>query len=222
MKYFYNFFKITMVLSLLLIMGCQKDMLYSCDESVNNWVYSNLESIRGMTRSEWQSLDYYKRIPAYRALSQEQRLLFWNDKLDNVLTVNWTEEEKESITYLKTFLNETPHILSGIESLSETEKDRANSFFNTWTENGITNYDWNQDLIIAMVGRLEDFSIAFNAQTRLDPNQNIEEEKCNCNYGSFIEWCGMYSECLEVDCSDSTVGCGFFLAYSCSGRCSGT
>lgn len=46
------------VLFTLLMVSCNKDteMIYSCNETINNWVEENLDEIHLMTRADWYSL----------------------------------------------------------------------------------------------------------------------------------------------------------------------
>lgn len=207
----------------LLFISCSQEDIYSCDPEINDWVYSNLNDIKVMTRSEWQSLDIEKRIPSYRAFTLEQKISFWNEKLDNILSNNWSNEEITHINDLKVFLNNHAQLLNGISTLSEEEAFAVQSYMDKWIKIGIEELDWNEDLIIAMVGKGENLGDALDLLTNPASTRSLKPKlSCNCHLAEWVEWCGFYSSCVEVECDDTTLGCGFFLAFECTGRCSGT
>lgn len=76
------------IMSALLICSCQKENeeVYSCNKHLNEWAHENLQSIRSMDRDAWLNLDEEYKRPAFNALTPEQKLLFWKDKLKEVMT----------------------------------------------------------------------------------------------------------------------------------------
>ena len=74
-------FSFLLVIILSLVSCNKNEVIYSCNSEVNDWVNKNLYGISTMTRSEWKALDNEYKIPVFRAFSQEQRILFWKEKI---------------------------------------------------------------------------------------------------------------------------------------------
>ena len=75
---------------ILILMSCnQDDIVYSCNEEVNQWAKENLDGLRTMSREDWKGLSDNKKIAAYRAFNQEQRITFWKDKFAAVKMLDW-------------------------------------------------------------------------------------------------------------------------------------
>lgn len=88
------------IMSALLICSCQKENeeVYSCNKHLNEWAHENLQAIRSMDRDAWLNLDEEYKRPAFNALTPEQKLLFWKDKLKEVMTsFEWSEPERQHL-----------------------------------------------------------------------------------------------------------------------------
>ena len=78
-----SFYLFAFVLSCVLN-SCTQDaeVVYSCNEEINEWTIENLSMIQEMTRSEWLKLDENKKRAAYRGFTQQQRINFWIEKIE--------------------------------------------------------------------------------------------------------------------------------------------
>lgn len=95
------------IMSALLICSCQKENeeVYSCNKHLNEWAHENLQSIRSMDRDAWLNLDEEYKRPAFNALTPEQKLLFWKDKLKEVMTsFEWSEPERQHLMKMYRYL----------------------------------------------------------------------------------------------------------------------
>ena len=95
------------LVSLIFLTSCQKhELVYSCDPAINMQVIKNMQQIKDMEAGSWQAindLEYQRGV--YRAFSSEQKLSLWMHKLQNALTLTWTDEEKAHIETLISFLS---------------------------------------------------------------------------------------------------------------------
>ena len=80
-------------------------------QHLNEWAHENLQSIRSMDRDAWLNLDEEYKRPAFNALTPEQKLLFWKDKLKEVMTsFEWSEPERQHLMKMYRYLEEHPDI----------------------------------------------------------------------------------------------------------------
>ena len=101
------------MMATLLIYGCQQENeeVYSCDKRLNEWAHRNLDAIRSMDREAWLQLDEDYKRPAFNALTPEQKLLFWKDKLKEVMaSFNWSDGEMKHLIKLYQYLEEHPDL----------------------------------------------------------------------------------------------------------------
>ena len=81
----------------LVLFSCEAEELkvYSCDETINEWAQQNLDKIRIMKRNQWNNLDESRKRAAYVAFTPEQKIALWKGKVEQILTLEWSEEELE-------------------------------------------------------------------------------------------------------------------------------
>ena len=206
------FFIIVLFLSL---SSCNKnEVVYSCDNDVNDWVYENLDNIASMTRSEWKSLDDEYKIPVFRAFTQEQRVLFWNEKINDIISgYDWNVEEHKHIVELLNFINNNVDIFDFSTEYSDEQIERIEVFSYKWIENALNELGWDLPLIKAIVASGDD--IGSNSETG---NVELRNPKCNCNTESWVEWC-ITTHCDGGNCLESNHGCAFLLVGECNGSC---
>lgn len=214
--------------SLLLLMitflsSCNYDIVYSCDENINDWVHDNLNAIQVMTRSDWNKIEEKFKIPVYRAFTLEQKVVFWNEKLADLLLLEWSDNEKIHIQSLITFINEHQHFLNGYTLLSDDEKNVFDLFFHQWIYTAQNELKWNNKLLYAILAT--GHSLVDNKGT-LDIYKNrsalLSYGESNCNCSTASDWCTPSNwDCLKVPCVETSHGCGTLLVYLCDGRCGG-
>ena len=206
--------------------SCEQETVYSCNASVDEWVHENLSDIQVMTRSEWNNLEEELKIPAYRAFTFQQRIDFWNERCTEMLSLEWSDEEKEHITLLLNFINEHTNFLNGYSSMSDEEKNVFDLFFYQWRDKARTDFNWSDNLLRAVLAsgnKLLDTkgTLLINQGNNRTSLLSDSESDCNCSQSS--DWCTPPGwDCEDVSwCEEDTWGCGTILAYDCDGRCGG-
>lgn len=208
--------------------SCNQEIVYSCNESIDEWVHENLSEIRLMSRSEWNCLEEEIKIPVYRAFTNQQRVDFWNERITDILALEWSKEEKSHINLLLKFICEHQYFLDGYKLMSDDEKNVFDLFFYRWIDKAKIDFKWSDKIL---------YSILASGNTLLDTKGTLAttarqfgsraatlastESKCNCSKSS--DWCMSSSasySCEDKPCDDDTlIGCGTLLNYDCDGRC---
>ena len=214
----------------LFLLSCNNEVIYSCNETIDEWIHENLPDIQSMSRSEWNNLEEELKLPVYRAFTIQQRIDFWNEKVTETLSLDWTNAEREHINLVLHFVNQYPHCLNGYDLLSDKEKNNFDLFFYKWTEKATNELNWSKELIYALVvstNKLLDTKGTL--LTSVNPKGRsavltTTESQCNCNIKD--NWC-LNSSCDETPCEKDKekgmlfLGCGFLGAKECNGRCGG-
>lgn len=211
----------SLVVFLLLFTNCQKnELLYSCDEGLNDWVFDHKEEIKEMNRENWKLLDERVKIPVYRAFNQEQRISFWKEKVKELLTLDWSEEEKQHISLLADFIEKNPNFFA-LNKKTDEESEKYDIFAYKWVMKAQRDLHWDMKLITAMVANgnlLLDRSGRFErSKTHLNIKRYQEMDNCQCDLDQYIPWC--LNGCQKSPCNQLETGCGFMLAYKCDGMC---
>ncbi len=202
----------------------EDDLMFSCDKTTDAWAKENLASIRSMDRSEWKKLSPEKKRAAYVAFTKEQRIAFWKDKLTEVMTLDWSEAERNHIKLAYDFVVEHPDLF-GDESLTDEQANILDLFSYRWIEEAQTKFGWDKGTIGSIIASGEEVVKTKN-KTRfageLHNDVTYGSKSCNCSLQS--DWCDIPlqngSECEDVNCEQSFKGCGTFLQYDCTGKCS--
>lgn len=220
-----QFFTLILFMSLFL-QSCNNEVVYSCDEIVNEWVRENISNIRIMSRSEWNNLEEDFKIPAYRAFTHQQRVNFWKNRFCEILKLEWSNEEKTHIELLLDFIDNNQYIFEGYSMMSDNEKNVFDLFFYEWKDKAKVDFGWSDSLL---------FSILASGNTMIDTKGTllITDNKVNsralkpystCNCSRSSDWCISSSSsyiCENVPCEETTNGCGTIWVYDCNGRCGG-
>lgn len=213
------------ILVSLCLYSCNNEVVYSCDENINEWVHENLSDIRIMSRSEWNNLEEDIKVPVYRAFTHQQRVNFWKNRFSDILALEWSDEEKAHIGLLLDFVNDNQYIFEGYDIMSDKEKNIFDLFIYEWKDKARVDFGWSNSLL---------FSILASGNTMLDTtgtllitsnkkNSRYLEPYSSCNCSTSSDWCDSSSinECEKKSCDDSTYGCGTIWIYSCNGVCGG-
>lgn len=220
--------KFFMLISLvgITLCSCNNENIYSCDDAIDEWVHDNLSEIRVMSRGTWTTLEEEVKAPVYRAFTNQQRVDFWAKKLEEVLSLDWNEAEKEHIVSAYNFIKINPHFLDGYNILSDEEKNKFDLFFYEWIEKGKTELHWGMELmygIVASGNRLIDkqgtLLITVNQTGSRATVLSTSESKCNCSKSS--DWCTPSNVYCENAVCQIVGGCGTFWVSDCNGRCGG-
>lgn len=221
-----QFLFVVLVALVLTATSCEKESTYSCDSEVDTWVKENVADIQKMTRSEWKQLDVVKGRACYRAFTEKQKVVFWQEKFDETLALGWNGNEREHIGKLLTFVNENPQIFGSEMSENESLTDKLDLFMYEWSRYAKEELKWSRELIGAIAASgydLEDKTGGI--QTRSGVYTGFERvygdsDDCECNRNN--DFCfGPESNCVNDGCDEEIDGCGWIWRQECNGVCRG-
>lgn len=204
----------------LVLFSCEAEELkvYSCDETINEWAQQNLDKIRIMKRNQWNNLDESRKRAAYVAFTPEQKIALWKGKVEQILTLEWSEEELEHIQTFNQFIDSHQALFYEKEPTEEQLND-LELFAYKWKEKAENELRWSQNLVYAII---------MFPNNLLDKNGNVEivesrqrvlktVENCHCR--KQFDTCGMEGKlCEDADCEEVR-NCGLLLMFNCNGRC---
>lgn len=225
-------------LGIFAIISCSKDneAVYSCDPNVNSWAKSNLNQIQSMKRSEWLDLDYSKQKASIIAFTPEEKQNFWLEKLNEVLTLKWNDEEKKHITELYNWVSQNPKVFekTNIDCIEYIDFEK---FMYEWSEKGKAKFGWDMQTIsaIAMDGnKMIDITGNIEKRTTVKSNTRFKVasgevsgsgQTCDCSVRH--NYCNKNISGDRPDCSTTSTskcvykgnGCGWLTMESCDGYC---
>ncbi len=218
------FFSFIICCSILSISCSNEDeTVYSCNESTNEWTKSNLLKIREMTRSKWKLLSQSKKRAAYIAFTQSQKISFWKEKINNVLTLDWTKEEFKHINKVYEFICDNPIYFSE-EELTDEQLNKFDLFFYEWIEDAQSVYKWDVKTIASIIASGDDMidktsTYSLDFETGGDVGA-VSGPNCDCNMTyNFCSVGLQYYSCEDKDCIGTGTGCGILWTNSCNGMC---
>ncbi|EOS15035.1 hypothetical protein C802_01052 [Phocaeicola sartorii] len=208
-----------------ILSGCQNEETYSCNQEIDEWVHDNLNEIRAMSRSTWNDLDESVKRATFRAFTQQQKINFWKDKLNEVLQMEWNDEEKAHIAIILNYIDENPQIFDRTKERTDEEQEEIDIFFYKWVEDAKAQLNWDMPLITGIVATgntLVDKSGKIRISTQSRALVKSSGEECDCEIDQYMRWClTMDCETSRTGCKASEDGCGFFWDYPCDGTCGG-
>ena len=221
------FLALSTVLSCVLFSSCQNDVsLYSCDPEVNSFVEENIEEIRLLTRADIVKLDPETSTACYRAFTAEQKLQVWNDKLSEVISMDWNEKETAHIKELIRFINDNHEIFSDNINENNEVRDALDIFGYKWMDYAEHILGWNRKLINAV-------SFTYYSLTDKEGNLDVnhiegdntvktlrETNGCDCNIKQNDCEFSLSKRCIYSGCRLRGSGCGFTGQSICDGTCS--
>lgn len=222
-KFKENCFLILLFFSLL---SCsqQDEVIYSCDETVNDWVQDHLTEIQQMNRENWLHVNDQVSIAVYRAFTADQRINFWRAKFEEVKNMSWSKDELMHIQMAENFVNSHLHFFSG-EPLTDDQLDELESFFYKWQNEAMENLGWKKEVGLSIVATGNSLKNTKGEIIPLFSDRNdvmsvSAESKCNCNAGA--DFCfNVPGPCEESSCEEYSPGCGWLMLMACNGLCGG-
>ena len=208
----------------MLITSRQKDIfLYSCEPEIDAWVKTNVNLVEQMSRTQIIKYNEDTQKAIYRAFKPNQRFKLWEDKLNEVSELNWTQEEEEHIFKLKKEMKED--WFSDDIKLNSNKSLMIEMFLKSWISDGMEKFGWSKNLIGSMISKTEPLTdtkgtlLYFNEnQTNIVPFGLVVS--CNCNKSD--DWCpevGGFGHCNDETCATNSNGCGTLWLSSCNGKC---
>lgn len=124
--------------------------VYSCDKATNEWAKQNLGYIRTQTRNQWNNLGESKKRAAYVAFTPEQKIALWKGKVEQVLTLGWSEEELEHIQTFNQFID-SHHKLFRNKELTKSQLNELEAFAAIWQEKAEKELGWSHHLVLSIM-----------------------------------------------------------------------
>lgn len=83
------------------------ELYYSCNREIDHWVRENINNISKITREDFLAYrnDVDRQKAIYAALSPEQKTHLWKAKIEDVLSLSWSEKERMHIASLLTIID---------------------------------------------------------------------------------------------------------------------
>jgi hypothetical protein len=135
------------------LFSCSQDAseVYSCDEEVDAWVKENLADIRIMDREDWLKLDERVKGPAFAAFTPQQKIDFWDNRFQEIIKLDWNENELAHLNLLHATLLENPSWFDSKKMEDEKIQEQFGIFTFKWMNYAMENLKWDKKKIGAIV-----------------------------------------------------------------------
>ncbi len=200
--------------------SCGNDLdneVYSCDEQLDEWAHANLRSIQSMGREGWLQLGEEYKIAAFNAMTPAQKVDFWKNKIQEVMTLDWTKKEKQHIHKLYIYLQNNPNMFEPEFLADSTKTADLRALVAQWEVDALFDYGFTEAQVYAilytgnkMINKEGEYESNYTVRLRSDSEAPNESNKCNCN--SEEKGC-------DATCTNRTgTGCGKWFYEPCDGR----
>lgn len=197
------------------------DTIYSCDEEMDSWVKENLADIQNMDRAAWLKLEEEYKRPVLSAFTTEQRQLFWTQKLEEVLELDWNNEEKAHLVKLKNAIEGNPQWFAKHSEINENELDLLEVFIYSWEDDAREMLKWDNNIIGSILyqgNKVIDMTGNIEKNHSATPKLRYSGQECNCTNDWGCDGSG--NNCNNsASCDKTSSGCGPFGRYKCTGKC---
>ena len=133
----------------IIFVGCNNtldEVYYSCNKEADKWAKENIVDIQKMTRTDWERIsDYSYQKAAYNAFTAEQKSTFWIERIEEIMLLDWNEDEINHLTDLLQFVKN--HV-SVFENDSDTKE--ADIYSYKWIDYARNNLNWTDYTIYAV------------------------------------------------------------------------
>lgn len=214
---------------LVILTSCSNDdLIYSCDKNINSHVKKNLLEYSSISRDEWLELPDTLKVPVYRTFSPEKKYVFWEQKRDELLELEWSDEERQFIVELYDYILSNPQVFEPDYFENEEYLSAFQDFVSEWYSSVKEVLYWN-DLVV--------YYVAFtgNKYGSPVPDNHYHDgdgggggplsPDCSCN--TIQDFCdpnsyGTGLSCkTKYPCELKAGGCGWFFTQKCNGMCYG-
>ena len=209
------------------ISSCTMDGdMFSCDPDANLWAKSNIAEIQLMTRADFLAIgDVVYQRAAFKAFTPNQRQSVWIEKLENVLKLDWTEQENQFIESMLEFVKTNSFIYSNKRDPKSFEKVEIELY--RWTVYAYEELNWDKKLLYGIVGTPQEMNENKEIRSNLLYSKTIKtgSEECECRDQDFSDFCsnqnvnGRMWSCQSGGCDFSSWGCGWIWVQDCDGLC---
>ena len=220
-----KYFNLCLSVLILCLASCSSDdVSYSCNPTIDQWAKDNIEEIRTMSRSELLAMDNpaYQRA-AFAAFTPEQKLNFWLLRMDEVLTLPWSQAEVAHIEEVKALLKRNTAVFQ--YDYSDEEKKAFDVDLYQWAEKAETELGWSKELLSNLIATPYPMvdtkgTLILPKQRQANATRSEELPDCECHVGNVLFiMCLPSRYCGDVPCKSKSHGCGAIWVESCNGMC---
>jgi len=219
-SFFKNMLSIIITITIIIGMlaGCQqKELLYSCDPEINDWVVKTKSLYTDISRDELATFDYDKQDGLWVSFSPEQKAKIFQSKYQYLIELNTlSEEEKEYLTDL--YRQVTPVFYS-----SEKERVKVVEYYEKWKYEVMDKLGWERIDVYFYAETwftYEEFWqwVEFKKNQQSSTLKSTRAElNCDCINASGCLWAG--SLCSKGNCKVGVKKCGAAKNEDCTGLC---
>lgn len=217
------FGKYALVVCGIVMASCAAEPFYSCNKEADKWVKEHLDEVHSMSRSDWMKLEPTVGRACYVAFTTEQRIVFWDERLSELLKLEWNELEREHISAFCTFLAENPEIFEP-DMLRDDELlyDKFDRFVYEWMEYAINTLGWTKRQIGAVIASGYDLvdtkgAIDVPEYVAKPSLRSAESKDCHCHIA--LSFCELDDCKIREGCREKRLGCGAVMLQPCDGLC---
>ena len=223
-----QFLKYLSFLAVILLTSCAKDVIYSCNPTIQKEVKQNLPKYSGMSREEWKQLPDSLKMAAYAAMKPEIKRAFWEEKRIELMQLDWLEDQdREHIALLFSIFEKFPDFFEDKFMENSFNKEYVDNFTAEWNNYAEKELDWAFVLRYAVSASGEEVDVPFLGETIIKTNSpptNLEHAggggfgiDCDCSRSS--DWCGSKMFCGQFDACNKKPYCGTLWSKTCDGLC---
>jgi hypothetical protein len=213
----------------LTLCSCSQDEeVYSCDPKVDAWVKENLADIHKMSREDWLKLDENVKRSTLAAFTPNQKQIFWKEKMNEVLSLDWSDVEKNHIQKLYAMIANNPQWFADDFLENERELERFEIFTFEWQDYAEEKLGWNGNQIgsiIASGNKLTNITGTLEYTEYSSVRLRSGKPTCDCTLTSssgpdYLQ-CHRGQGCKETPCQKikGNAGCGPMGLTKCNGLC---
>jgi len=211
----------TLLAVLVFCMACSKELEYSCDPKINEWVAQNKDAYAEISRTQLATFDIEKQQGLFRSFAPKQRSRIFHEKYDYLMGLDdLSAQEKEQLAKLYQLV--TPEIYT-----TEINKKAFNEFAAVWVEETKQLLGWGDTEIFLYTHtwltleevkkRIETLKTSTKFRTDDDPPHG-DVPNCMCYYSVYCIFSAKGFECVDGNCN-VVDGCGVVGTSNCTGLC---
>lgn len=205
----------------MILTSCKDENHYSCDPEIEIWTKANLSEIKQMSTAEFIKLDPSKQIAVYRAFDPNQKIQLWQEKITELLQMDFTEKERLHIQQLSDVLETKSYWFSDFRGQSNTRSQEIQNeidiYVYRWTTYAKEELYWDDEFLYKIAGNPNPPSVIDEiAANNMMPETLAAIEECRCQ--TSWEACKPF-DCVKGNCEVVGKGCGWLLLQECNGRC---
>ena len=210
---------VTMLMAMALLTSCnQYDLQYSCDPEIDAWTKDHVVEIQAMNRADFLTLDYAHQRGAYAAMKPEQKVQIWVGKIEEVLTLDWTEQESQHLQSVLKLIKDNAVIFS--KKRTQEEFDKFEIALYRWKEYAQEELGWDKNLLYALIATPQMMNVDKTLSDLGTPLVLKRGIQCYCSSERPIACTiGYYCHAKVGTCDIMEKRCGEMWQYDCDGLC---